>query len=73
MPQILLITTSIKSCEKILSTSTKFSIFIDKRFIGGFRDTFHVHLFNKENVIATAIGKFRIRKQDPDSTDPSPS
>ncbi len=35
------------------------------------RDTFHVHLFNKENVIATAIGKFRIRKQDPDSTDPS--
>jgi len=35
------------------------------------RDTFHVHLFNKENVIATAIGKFLIRIQDPDSNNPS--
>jgi hypothetical protein len=35
------------------------------------RDAFHVHLYNKENVIATAIGKFRIRKKDPDSNNPA--
>ncbi len=29
------------------------------------RDTFHLHLMNKKNVIATAIGKYRIRKNDP--------
>lgn len=34
------------------------------------RETFHVHLYNKENVIATAIGRFRIRKEDPDALDP---
>jgi hypothetical protein len=34
------------------------------------RETFHVHLYNKENVMATAIGRFRIRKEDPDSADP---
>jgi hypothetical protein len=28
------------------------------------RDTFHVHLMNKRNVIATAIGRYRIRKSD---------
>jgi hypothetical protein len=34
------------------------------------RDSFHVHLYNKENVIATAIGKYRIRKEDPDAKNP---
>lgn len=29
------------------------------------RDLFHVHLLNKKNVIATAIGRYRIRKTDP--------
>ncbi len=29
------------------------------------RDIFHVHLINKRNVIATAIGRYRIRKEDP--------
>jgi hypothetical protein len=30
------------------------------------RDHFHVHLINKENVIATALGKYRIRNTDID-------
>lgn len=34
------------------------------------REAFHVHLYNKQNVIATAIGKFRIRKRDLDSKFP---
>lgn len=29
------------------------------------REMFHVHLMNKRNVIATAIGRYRIRKTDP--------
>ena len=29
------------------------------------RDHFHLHLVHKENVIATAVGKYRIRKDDP--------
>jgi hypothetical protein len=29
------------------------------------RDLFHYHLMNKENVVATAIGLYRIRKSDP--------
>jgi hypothetical protein len=28
------------------------------------RDLYHVHLMNHENVVATAIGRYRIRKQD---------
>ena len=34
------------------------------------RDLFHVHLMNKKNVVATAIGKYRIRKADPRPEDP---
>ena len=29
------------------------------------RDIFHVHLINKSNVIATAIGRYRVRKGEP--------
>jgi hypothetical protein len=29
------------------------------------RDNFHLHLINKANVIATAIGRYRIRSSDP--------
>lgn len=36
------------------------------------REHYHVHLSNKENVIATAIGKFLIRKSDSDAERPSP-
>src|SRR5215510_2484068 len=29
------------------------------------RDLFHYHLLSKKNVVATAIGLYRIRKEDP--------
>jgi len=29
------------------------------------RDQFHIHLMKKENVLATAISRYRIRKEDP--------
>lgn len=29
------------------------------------RDLFHVHLMNKQNVVATAVGRYLIRKTDP--------
>jgi hypothetical protein len=35
------------------------------------RELFHTHLYNLQNVIATAIGLYRIRKNDPDVLDPS--
>ncbi|HSB11260.1 MAG TPA: hypothetical protein VLM38_17365, partial [Blastocatellia bacterium] len=35
------------------------------------REAYHVHLAHLENVIATAIGRYRIRVTDPDATDPN--
>jgi hypothetical protein len=35
------------------------------------RDHYHVHLSHKEHVVGTAIGLYRIRKKDPDATDPA--
>src|SRR6185437_4637955 len=29
------------------------------------RDHYHVHLMHKENVVATAVGRYRIRSTDP--------
>ena len=29
------------------------------------RDQFHYHLMNKKNVVATAVGLYRIRKDEP--------
>jgi len=34
------------------------------------RDQFHYHLMNKKNVVATAIGLYRIRKDEPWPNDP---
>ncbi|GHO69914.1 hypothetical protein KSC_088060 [Ktedonobacter sp. SOSP1-52] len=34
------------------------------------RDAYHVHLANLENVVATAIGLYRIRQDDPDAHTP---
>lgn len=34
------------------------------------REAYHVHLTNRENVIATAIGLYRIRRSDSDATSP---
>jgi hypothetical protein len=35
------------------------------------RDAYHVHLAHLENVVATAIGLYRIRMDDPDSKNPA--
>ena len=35
------------------------------------REAYHLHLAHLENVAATAIGRFRIRKDDRDSKDPN--
>ena len=37
------------------------------------RDHYHVHLANLENVIGTAVGRYRIRYSDPDFRDPNAS
>jgi len=34
------------------------------------REAYHAHLINKENVVATAIGFYRLRKDDPDRKEP---
>jgi hypothetical protein len=34
------------------------------------RDVYHLHLAHLENVVATGIGRFRIRKEDGDARDP---
>ena len=34
------------------------------------REHYHVHLANLENVIGTAVGRYRIRHKDPDYDDP---
>src|SRR5262245_1466870 len=34
------------------------------------RDQYHVHLANLDNVIGTAIGRYRIRNTDPNAYDP---
>jgi hypothetical protein len=35
------------------------------------RDAYHVHLANLENVVGTALGRYLIRRTDPDFTDPN--
>ena len=37
------------------------------------REQFHLHLMHKQNVVATAVGRYRIRKSDPrpDGNNPS--
>jgi hypothetical protein len=35
------------------------------------RDHYHVHLSHKENVVATAVGLYRIRTNDPEADDPN--
>jgi hypothetical protein len=37
------------------------------------RDLFHYHLMNKKNVVATALGLYRIRKSDPWPTKENPN
>ena len=35
------------------------------------RDAYHVHVANLENVGGTALGRYLIRREDPDFTDPN--
>lgn len=37
------------------------------------REAYHVHFAHLENVIATAIGYYRIRRNDPDANEPKPA
>lgn len=37
------------------------------------RDLFHYHLMNKKNVVATAVGLYRMRKQDSPDQHPKPT
>jgi hypothetical protein len=50
--------------DMLFKSSTNFSSLSLKDLIEA-RDLFHYHLLNKKNVIATAIGLYRIRKGDP--------
>jgi hypothetical protein len=50
--------------DTLFSTSSTFSSLSLKDLIEA-RDLFHYHLINKRNVVATAIGLYRIRKTDP--------
>jgi hypothetical protein len=47
-----------------LSTDKSFNMLSVKDLIEA-RDLYHVHLMHKENVIATAVGRYRIRSSDP--------
>ncbi len=48
----------------LFKSSTNFASLSLKDLIEA-RDLFHYHLMNKENVVATALGLYRIRKDDP--------
>ena len=37
------------------------------------RDAYHVHLANIENVVGTAVGRYLIKRYDPNFTDPAAS
>jgi hypothetical protein len=48
----------------ILSSKFNFNSLSIKDLIEA-RDLFHVHLINKRNVIATAVGRYRVRENEP--------
>jgi len=59
--------------DTLFKSSTTFASLSLKDLIEA-RDLFHYHLINKKNVVATALGLYRIRKHDPWPTkqDPNP-
>jgi hypothetical protein len=57
--------------DDFLSGTTDFSL-LSLRDLLAARDQFHLHLINKPNVVATAVGRYRIRKH-PDNGAPSKS
>jgi hypothetical protein len=50
--------------DALFKTSSTFASLSLKDLIEA-RDLFHYHLMNKKNVVATALGLYRIRKSDP--------
>jgi hypothetical protein len=50
--------------DELFKTSSTFASLSLKDLIEA-RDLFHYHLMNKKNVVATALGLYRIRKSDP--------
>jgi hypothetical protein len=57
-----------------LNPETDFNL-LSLRDLLAARDQFHLHLMNKANVVATAVGLYRIRKDDPwpDKDNPRPA
>ncbi len=47
-----------------LTTQTEFNL-LSLRDLLAARELFHLHLTHKPNVVATAVGRYRIRKSDP--------
>jgi hypothetical protein len=50
--------------QDFLNPQTDFN-FLSLRDLLAARDHFHLHLIHKQNVVATAVGRYRIRKEDP--------
>jgi hypothetical protein len=50
--------------DTLYKSSTNFAS-LSLKDLAEARDLFHYHLISKKNVIATALGLYRIRKTDP--------
>lgn len=48
----------------LFATNTDFNL-LSLRDLLAARDNFHLHLMHKANVVATAVGRYRIRQSDP--------
>jgi hypothetical protein len=58
--------------DTLFKNSSRFSSLSLKDLLEA-RDTFHYHLMNKKNVVATAVGLYRMRKKDPVDDVPKPT
>src|SRR6185436_11528361 len=60
------------SMDTLFKNSSRFSSLSLKDLLEA-RDMFHYHLMNKKNVVATAVGLYRMRKIDPPDQYPKPT
>jgi hypothetical protein len=58
--------------QNYLSLESDFAL-LSLRDLLAAREHFHLHLMHKQNVVATAVGRYRIRKSDPRPNGNSPS
>ncbi|HEX5000510.1 MAG TPA: hypothetical protein VFY29_19965 [Terriglobia bacterium] len=58
--------------DTLFKNSSRFSSLSLKDLLEA-RDLFHYHLLNKKNVVATAIGLYRMRRKDPPDERPKPT